>query len=70
MTAEAQVFAGLPVRDLSAALDWYAALFGRPTGLEHSPSTRRRLLRECSRLDQSAGLASAAFAYWRVSIRY
>lgn len=30
MSADAQVFAGLPVRDLAGALDWYAAFFGRP----------------------------------------
>lgn len=30
MDSDAQVFAGLPVRDLAAALDWYAAFFGRP----------------------------------------
>ncbi len=29
MDVETQVFAGLPVRDLSAAIDWYAAFFGR-----------------------------------------
>ncbi|QZY52137.1 VOC family protein [Leucobacter tenebrionis] len=27
---DTQIFAGLPVRDLSAALDWYTAFFGRP----------------------------------------
>lgn len=30
MSSELQVFAGLPVRDLAAALDWYKALLGRP----------------------------------------
>lgn len=30
MPTDAQVFAGFPVRDLAAALDWYAAFFGRP----------------------------------------
>jgi len=30
MSTDAQVFAGLPVRDLAGALDWYAAFFGRP----------------------------------------
>lgn len=30
MSPETQVFAGLPVRDLDAALDWYARCFGRP----------------------------------------
>ncbi len=30
MGIETQVFAGLPVRDLSAAIDWYTAFFGRP----------------------------------------
>ncbi len=30
MSSGIQVFAGLPVRDLAAALEWYAALFGRP----------------------------------------
>ncbi|MDQ3158204.1 MAG: VOC family protein [Actinomycetota bacterium] len=29
MPSDTQVFAGLPVRDLGAALDWYAAFFGR-----------------------------------------
>lgn len=31
MPSDTQVFAGLPVRDLAAALDWYAA------GLRHEP---------------------------------
>lgn len=30
MSTDAQVFAGVPVRDLAAALNWYAAFFGRP----------------------------------------
>lgn len=30
MSTDAQVFAGLPVHDLAAALEWYAACFGRP----------------------------------------
>ncbi|MFD4369507.1 VOC family protein [Rhodococcus sp. NPDC058521] len=30
MSAGTQVYAGLPVRDLDKALDWYAAFFGRP----------------------------------------
>ena len=30
MDIETQVFAGLPVCDLFAAIDWYAAFFGRP----------------------------------------
>ncbi|ALJ20546.1 VOC family protein [Microbacterium sp. No. 7] len=29
MDIETQVFAGLPVRDLSAAIDWYSVFFGR-----------------------------------------
>lgn len=30
MASDTQVFAGLPVGDLEAALAWYAAFFGRP----------------------------------------
>ncbi len=30
MSSQSQVFAGLAVRDLKAALEWYATLFGRP----------------------------------------
>ena len=30
MSADAQVFAGLPVRNLAAALDWYSVCLGRP----------------------------------------
>jgi hypothetical protein len=30
MSLDVQVFAGLPVRDLRPALEWYASLFGRP----------------------------------------
>ncbi|MFT3877796.1 MAG: VOC family protein [Propioniciclava sp.] len=30
MSTDAQIFAGLPVRDLAAALTWYAVFFGRP----------------------------------------
>ncbi len=30
MDIETQVFVGLPVRDLSAVIDWYTAFFGRP----------------------------------------
>lgn len=30
MSSDTQVFAGLPVRDLAAALEWYAMFFGRP----------------------------------------
>lgn len=30
MSPENQVFAGILVRDLAAALDWYATFFGRP----------------------------------------
>lgn len=29
MGTETQIFAGLPVRDLAEAIDWYAAFFGR-----------------------------------------
>ncbi|MDF1488396.1 VOC family protein [Tessaracoccus caeni] len=29
MNTETQVFAGLPVRDLSVAIDWYSIFFGR-----------------------------------------
>ncbi len=30
MATTTQVFAGLPVRDLASALEWYATFFGRP----------------------------------------
>ena len=30
MATDAQLFCGIPVRDLAAGIDWYAAFLGRP----------------------------------------